>query len=234
MSLRTDEIIDATRKGNESRFYNHSCEPNCETQKWTVNGELRVGFFVKKFVAAGTELTFDYQFETYGKNAQKCYCGTPSCRGYIGGSKRGEQRVKREGEEEEEEEEEDMDSADADDDSTREDEEDADSGANKIGDKADRRRKRRRLAAGKSSILATSSASASDAEDLKDAKFLEKMKRELEDLSLEDEIERMPSQTGLKSRNQVLHLSRLMVRAENSTQRSILLKVLRGKLLCGT
>lgn len=33
MALRADEIIDATQKGNFSRFINHSCDPNCETQK---------------------------------------------------------------------------------------------------------------------------------------------------------------------------------------------------------
>ena len=38
-------IIDAGPKGNWSRFMNHSCQPNCETQKWNVNGDIRVGLF---------------------------------------------------------------------------------------------------------------------------------------------------------------------------------------------
>ncbi|GBN87625.1 Histone-lysine N-methyltransferase SETD2, partial [Araneus ventricosus] len=33
MALKTDEILDATYKGNLTRFINHSCDPNCETQK---------------------------------------------------------------------------------------------------------------------------------------------------------------------------------------------------------
>ncbi|XP_062602613.1 microtubule-associated protein futsch-like [Saccostrea cucullata] len=87
MALNSDEVIDASYKGNNSRYMNHSCDPNCETQKWTVNGILRVGFFVKKPVEPLTELNFDYQFERYGKEAQKCYCGSENCRGFIGGSK---------------------------------------------------------------------------------------------------------------------------------------------------
>lgn len=33
MSLKADTVIDATVKGNISRFINHSCDPNAETQK---------------------------------------------------------------------------------------------------------------------------------------------------------------------------------------------------------
>ena len=33
MAINPEEIIDATTKGNISRFINHSCDPNCETQK---------------------------------------------------------------------------------------------------------------------------------------------------------------------------------------------------------
>ncbi|MGH0131931.1 UNVERIFIED_CONTAM: hypothetical protein FKN15_057353 [Acipenser sinensis] len=45
LTLTKDRVIDAGPKGNYSRFMNHSCNPNCETQKWTVNGDVRVGLF---------------------------------------------------------------------------------------------------------------------------------------------------------------------------------------------
>lgn len=58
---RPNEVIDATVKGGLARFINHSCEPNCATQKWLVDGELRVGIFAKKRILAGAEITYDYQ-----------------------------------------------------------------------------------------------------------------------------------------------------------------------------
>lgn len=48
-----DRIIDAGPKGNQARFMNHSCQPNCETQKWTVNGDTRVGLFALQDIPKG-------------------------------------------------------------------------------------------------------------------------------------------------------------------------------------
>lgn len=84
MAVSRDCYVDATSKGNISRFINHCCEPNSMTQKWMVNGENRVGFFTKKDVEAGEEINFDYKYERYGQIAQKCFCGTPNCRGWLG------------------------------------------------------------------------------------------------------------------------------------------------------
>ncbi|EDX17831.1 GD17127 [Drosophila simulans] len=85
MALRGEAVIDATSKGNISRYINHSCDPNAETQKWTVNGELRIGFFSVKPIQPGEEITFDYQYLRYGRDAQRCYCESTNCRGWIGG-----------------------------------------------------------------------------------------------------------------------------------------------------
>lgn len=53
-------------QGALGRFINHSCRPNCETQKWMVRGELAIGLFASEDIPAGVELTFDYNFERYG------------------------------------------------------------------------------------------------------------------------------------------------------------------------
>ncbi|KAL2893995.1 Histone-lysine N-methyltransferase ASHH2 [Bienertia sinuspersici] len=67
MTLNGNEVIDASAKGNLGRFVNHSCDPNCRTEK-------------------GEELTFDYNYvRVFGAAAKKCHCGSPKCRGYIGG-----------------------------------------------------------------------------------------------------------------------------------------------------
>ncbi|GFR22149.1 histone-lysine N-methyltransferase NSD2 [Trichonephila clavata] len=83
-TLDSNRIIDAGPKGNFSRFMNHSCDPNCETQKWMVNGDARVGIFAKKDIPAGSELTFDYQMDFSHYEKLKCNCGSKRCSGLIG------------------------------------------------------------------------------------------------------------------------------------------------------
>ncbi|EEH49999.2 uncharacterized protein PADG_06078 [Paracoccidioides brasiliensis Pb18] len=78
-------IIDATR-GSIARFVNHSCEPNCEMEKWTVAGKPRMALFAgKNGITTGEELTYDYNFDPYSqKNVQECRCGAETCRGVLG------------------------------------------------------------------------------------------------------------------------------------------------------
>lgn len=63
---------------------NHSCAPNCDTQKWTVNGDTRVGLFANRDIAAGAELTFNYNLDSLGNEKKKCHCGAANCSGFLG------------------------------------------------------------------------------------------------------------------------------------------------------
>lgn len=66
MTSSGSNLIDATKKGNLTRFVNHSCDPNAETQKWTANGKGRIGIFARKPIKAFEEITINYQFERFG------------------------------------------------------------------------------------------------------------------------------------------------------------------------
>lgn len=85
MGLTGEAFIDATKKGNLGRFCNHSCNPNCQVEKWVVGDQLRMGIFAKRPIAAGEELVFNYNVDRYGAKSQKCYCGESNCKGTIGG-----------------------------------------------------------------------------------------------------------------------------------------------------
>ena len=82
--LGTGLVIDASQKSNHARFMNHSCDPNCETQKWTVRGETRIGIFARQDIPAGTELTFDYHLDSLGNDKKRCLCGSKNCSGFLG------------------------------------------------------------------------------------------------------------------------------------------------------
>ncbi|KIY47634.1 hypothetical protein FISHEDRAFT_66005 [Fistulina hepatica ATCC 64428] len=85
MMLQKDEFIDATKSGGIGRFANHSCNPNCYVAKWTVGDHVRMGIFAKRKILQHEELTFNYNVDRYGHQAQACYCGEPNCVGFIGG-----------------------------------------------------------------------------------------------------------------------------------------------------
>jgi hypothetical protein len=83
--LEDGETIDAMVGGNESRFINHSCAPNCES----VEEDGRIFIESIATIQPGEELVYDYSFarteETTAEDEEfyKCRCGAPSCRGTI-------------------------------------------------------------------------------------------------------------------------------------------------------
>ncbi|XP_018312439.1 histone-lysine N-methyltransferase NSD2 [Mycetomoellerius zeteki] len=84
LTIDNNRTIDAEPKGNLSRFMNHSCSPNCETQKWTVNGDTRIGLFALRDIESREELTFNYNLASDGETRKACLCGAPNCSGFIG------------------------------------------------------------------------------------------------------------------------------------------------------
>ncbi len=83
VSSRT--VIDASHGGNEARFINHSCAPNCEAE--IERG--RVFIYALRDIAAGEELCYDYAYQRSGDETEadeelyRCLCGAAECRGSI-------------------------------------------------------------------------------------------------------------------------------------------------------
>ncbi|XP_063041132.1 histone-lysine N-methyltransferase SETDB1-A-like [Engraulis encrasicolus] len=82
-------IIDARQHGNLGRYINHSCDPNLFVQNVFVDThDLRfpwVAFFTSKRVKAGTELTWDYNYEVGSVEGKLllCCCGSERCTGRL-------------------------------------------------------------------------------------------------------------------------------------------------------
>lgn len=78
-------VIDAGVDGNEARFINHSCDPNCES----VIESRRVFIEAMRNIAPGEELAYDYQIqrdEDDPPNVEQiftCRCASESCRGTM-------------------------------------------------------------------------------------------------------------------------------------------------------
>jgi uncharacterized protein len=80
-----DTVIDAAVGGNEARFVNHACAPNCEA----VNEDGRIFIEAIEDIAKGTELVYDYalvredRWKESWRKLYACRCGAPKCRGTI-------------------------------------------------------------------------------------------------------------------------------------------------------
>ncbi|XP_052229285.1 histone-lysine N-methyltransferase SETDB1-like isoform X4 [Dreissena polymorpha] len=82
-------IMDAKSMGNIGRYLNHSCLPNAFVQNVFVDThDLRfpwIAFFAGQYISAGSELTWDYNYEVGSVPGKVlyCYCGSADCRGRL-------------------------------------------------------------------------------------------------------------------------------------------------------
>ena len=78
-------VIDAGVQGNEARFVNHACDPNCES----VIEQRRVFIEALRAIEPGEELTYDYQIQREADDPPEidaifaCRCGSSRCRGSM-------------------------------------------------------------------------------------------------------------------------------------------------------
>ena len=85
MVVNRSWVIDAAFGGNDARFINHSCDPNCEI----VTERGRVFIDALRDIAPGEELTYDYAYEReagddeHAETRYPCRCGAPGCRRTI-------------------------------------------------------------------------------------------------------------------------------------------------------
>jgi SET domain-containing protein len=82
-------VIDAAVRGNDARFINHSCNPNCETAIIEVAGRNRVFIDAIRNIKPGEELGYDYQLTWDSTDEPEeialyaCRCGAKRCRGTM-------------------------------------------------------------------------------------------------------------------------------------------------------
>ena len=78
-------VIDAGVGGNDARFVNHGCDPNCES----VIENRRVYIEAVRAIEPGEELTYDYQIQREPDDPPDvdavfaCRCGSERCRGSM-------------------------------------------------------------------------------------------------------------------------------------------------------
>jgi uncharacterized protein len=84
-SLADGNLIDGGSNGNDARFINHSCDPNCEAYE----EDGRVFIHALRDIEQGEELNYNYaliyeaRHTPAVKKAFACYCGAANCTGVM-------------------------------------------------------------------------------------------------------------------------------------------------------
>ncbi|CAJ0595740.1 unnamed protein product [Cylicocyclus nassatus] len=81
LCLTSRLFVDATVRGNVTRYVRHSCKPNARLEVWSVNGNYRSGLFALGDIASGSEITID--MNGLLPATRKCHCGAHDCRKKI-------------------------------------------------------------------------------------------------------------------------------------------------------
>ena len=98
-TLNEDYVLDANINGNDARWINHSCEPNCESSHIEDPGgdptKDRIVIEAARDIAAGEELSYNYGIRLAERHTPKlkklwaCLCGSRNCTGTMLQPKRG-------------------------------------------------------------------------------------------------------------------------------------------------
>jgi SET domain-containing protein len=78
-------VIDGGIDGNDARYINHGCDPNCES----TTANKRIFIEAIRTIQPGEELAYDYQIQRDSDDAPNvdeifaCRCGAENCRGSM-------------------------------------------------------------------------------------------------------------------------------------------------------
>lgn len=92
-TLNEDYVLDANINGNDARWINHSCSPNCESSHVEdPGGDLakdRIVIEAARDIKAGEELSYNYGIRLAERHTPKlkklwrCLCGSTGCTGTM-------------------------------------------------------------------------------------------------------------------------------------------------------
>ena len=91
-TLNDDWVIDANFEGNDARWINHSCDPNCEAvldEDEADSSKSRVFIEAIRAIKPGEELTYDYGITLAERHTPRlkkiwaCRCGAKACTGTM-------------------------------------------------------------------------------------------------------------------------------------------------------